>query len=119
MKCPTCQGAGHISCFVNTGNDWRKHKSNLMKCIPCNGKGEVNGEQEEWIKRGASMRKMMNQCGYTVQSLAHEFDVDSSQICAIIFGRVSPDTTPGLETWLVKQAANEATNDKQFPTIGI
>ncbi len=56
MICPDCKGAKDVFAFVNTGPDASKHRSGMMPCRRCSGRGAVPFQMAEWMRQGRLMR---------------------------------------------------------------
>jgi hypothetical protein len=60
ILCPDCKGRGENLCFVDRfvspSSDELTGHVGMMKCIRCEGKGEVPAEMLTWIEQGKMIR---------------------------------------------------------------
>jgi hypothetical protein len=113
ITCPDCKGQGQNICFVDyfASKDSTDLTGSIraMKCIRCEGKGEVSVEMLTWIAQGKAIRDRRVHGGNYVDmhTMAKEVGLSLAEYSAIEMGRV--DNTWFFE-WL-GLAIPEVTNE--------
>lgn len=97
IKCPECKGAGKKDGFVNGGLDISKHHYGPIRCIRCNGTGQVPAGMTQWMEQGKVLAARRRLAGFTLLTGAQALGIETSALSAIENGRApAPE---GAEDW--------------------
>lgn len=91
LECPACKGAKEVFAFINTGDDHRKHRQDMVPRGTCGGVGKITTLRAYWIDKGQQMREERMARGETLKSAAERLAMTPAQLSAIEGGRLPSD----------------------------
>lgn len=91
LGCPTCEGAGRLSAFLNRGEDVSKHTQGMVKCPTCTGTGRVDSGFPLRIATGVAHRNQRLAREENLFTCAQRLGISSAQLSAFENGRLLAD----------------------------
>lgn len=100
IQCPECNGAGKKDGFVNGGLDISKHHYGPIRCIRCNGTGQVPAGMTQWMEQGKVLAARRRLAGFTLLTGSKALGIATSALSAIENGRApAPEGAEGWWGW--------------------
>lgn len=87
MICPSCKGEGKTICHINTGIDSSKHRWELVKCLRCDGAGQLN---DDWVFRGEMLRQRRIQLKLSLMEAAALLGISVPRVSSMELGKSEP-----------------------------
>lgn len=88
VPCPRCEGKGSMFAFVNTGDDFTKHRSGIFNCDQCKGAGSVTKEHYERYLAGKIRRDARLAAGISLRQEAERLGISVVELSAIECGKM-------------------------------
>lgn len=88
VHCPTCEGRKELFAFMNTGEDWRKHRQGRIPCLTCSGTGEVDDGYPERLAVGKKMHDERVARGETLMAAATRMGMRPAELSALEHGEL-------------------------------
>lgn len=87
VQCPDCKGKGACFAHVNTGPDSSGHYWGDVKCLRCDGSGEVPAAMLEQMRKGRLLRDARVARDESLYECAKRVNISSAKLSAIEHGR--------------------------------
>jgi len=86
-ECPDCRGDGTFTALVRTTRGCQRE---LIRCGRCKGSGQIDSQQEEWIRIGGTHRTWRVAQHESIGECARRLGITGAELSDMEHGRADP-----------------------------
>ncbi len=90
MICPDCEGTGQTLAFFVIHTDGHEQTMAQLRCLTCQGRGEVDDRYPAWLRRGQEMRRERRERREPLRQAAARLGVSAVEYSKMEFGLIEP-----------------------------